>query len=334
MSSVHRHTHDGHEEDPGDEHEHGDHEHGGHDHHHGPSNLATATQAQKRAFALGVGLNLAFCIVEAFVGFFSNSMALLADAGHNFCDVIGLALAWIALLVSGLSAAGRFTYGFKRSSILAAFVNAILLLVSCVWLVWESFTRLFHPQPVQSVPLIITALVGIGINGYTAWLFTKGSKDDINVRGAFLHLAADAAVSLGVALSGVVIFFTHFEQIDSIVSLLIVGVILKTTWSLLGESLMQLFDAVPQHVNLEEVRALLLKTPGVTKIHDLHVWNIGTSLTALSAHVSSSDVLATSREIHEISHILQEKHRIGHPTIQVEPEDEEDCEQIQCGTPT
>ncbi|MEO8206613.1 MAG: cation diffusion facilitator family transporter [Chthoniobacterales bacterium] len=312
------------------EHSHADHEEAGHhhDHHHAPS-LESATADQKRAFALGVGLNLAFCIIEAFIGFFSNSMALLADAGHNFCDVIGLTLAWVALLVSAWNGGKRFTYGFKRSSILAAFINGALLLVSCVWLVWESMNRLFHPEPIRSLPLIITALVGIVINGYTAWLFAKGSKDDINVRGAFLHLAADAAVSLGVAISGVIIYYTHYEWIDSLVSLLIVGVILKSTWSLLGESLMQLFDAVPRHVKMEDVHSFLLKIPGVEKIHDLHIWNIGTNLTALSAHVTSTDVLLTTQHLPEASHTLQETYKIAHPTIQVEPQDS-DCGQTTC----
>ncbi|MEO6845671.1 MAG: cation diffusion facilitator family transporter [Chthoniobacterales bacterium] len=326
MSNVHEHS-------PEDRHDHDhDHEeHGGHDHHHDHgANLESATRDQKRAFAIGVVLNLAFCIGEAFVGYFSNSMALIADAGHNFTDVIGLALAWVALLASTWRGGGRFTYGLKRSSIIAAFINGSLLMVSCVFLVWECVARFFHPEPVRTLPLIITALLGIVVNGYTAWLFMKGSKDDINVRGAFLHLAADAAVSLGVALSGVVIYYTRLNWIDSLVSLLIVGVIIQTTWSLLTESLMQLVDAVPRHIDIEKVRAFLLKIPGVSQLHDLHVWNIGTNLTALSAHVGSKDVLLTINSIHEATHELRDTYKIAHPTIQVEPDDS-GCEQKDCG---
>lgn len=215
---------------------------------------------------------------------------------------------------------GRFTYGFKRGTVLAAFANGLLLLVSCLFLAWESINRFFHPEPVHGLPLVLAAGAGILVNAYTAWLFTKTSRNDINARGAFIHLAADAAVSVGVVISGFLIMRTGSPWIDPVAGLLIVGVILKGTWGLLLESVLQLFDGVPSHISIEDVRSFLNELPGVESVHDLHVWNLSTSLTACSAHLRVTGETDRDSLLIKATEGLREKFAIRHPTIQLEGE--------------
>jgi cobalt-zinc-cadmium efflux system protein len=284
------------------------------------------------AFKLGIGLNLGFCIAEAAIGLLASSMSLVADAVHNFTDVIGLMLAWIALLLGERGSFGRFTFGLKKFSILAAFLNGVFLVVTSFFLAWESIERIEHPVPVSGWAMAAVAGIGIGVNGFTAWLFSRGSKTDINVRGAFLHMLADAIISLGVVISGVAVSLTGLTWIDPIVGLVIVGVILKSTWSLLVESVMQLFDAVPASVNAANVRSWLAALPGVSEVHDLHIWNVGTNLTALSIHLVVPEPGNNDALLLEARRTLKERFRIDHPTIQIERSHDaacgEECEDL------
>lgn len=250
----------------------------GHDHSHAPANF-------NRAFAIGVGLNLAFVAIEGFYGWKINSLALLADAGHNLSDVAGLVLAWGGALAGRLRPDVRHTYGWKRASILAAFANALLLLVAMGSLAWEALNRLSSPEPVEGVVIIAVAAVGIVVNTVTALLFMQGRKKDLNIRGAFVHMAADALVSLGVVLAGALYVWQGWTWIDPVVSLLIALVIVVGTWSLFRQSLHLMFDGVPDGIDLVAVRNCLLALPGVESVHDLHVWAMGTADVALTAHL-------------------------------------------------
>ena len=234
----------------------------GHTHSHAPASV-------NAAFGIGIGLNLAFVAVEAYYGWKINSLALLADAGHNLSDVIGLVLAWGGALAGRLRPDARHTYGWKRASILAAFLNALLLLVAMGSLAWEAVHRLQSPQPVAGVTIMVVAGIGIVINTATALLFMRGSKQDLNIRGAFLHMAADALVSAGVVVAGGLALWFGWAWLDPVVSLLIAAVIVWGTWSLFRQSLHLLFDGVPEGVDLNAVRSLLQGLPGVAQVHDL-----------------------------------------------------------------
>ena len=252
-----------------------------HDHSDAPANFNSA-------FAIGVGLNLAFVAIEGFYGWKINSLALLADAGHNLSDVAGLVLAWGGALAGRLRPDLRHTYGWKRATILAAFANALLLLVAMGSLAWEALHRLSSPEPVEGVVIIAVAAVaavGIVVNTATALLFMRGRKKDLNIRGAFVHMAADALVSLGVVLAGALYLWQEWTWIDPVVSLLIALVILAGTWSLFRQSLHLMFDGVPDGIDLVAVRDCLLALPGVDRVHDLHVWAMGTADVALTAHL-------------------------------------------------
>ena len=287
----------------------------GHDHGH-----SHAPAQFNKAFAIGIALNIAFVVVEGFYGWKINSLALLADAGHNLSDVAGLVLAWGGALAGRLRPDVRHTYGWKRASILAAFVNALLLLVAMGSLAWEAFDRLGSPQATEGWTIIGVAAVGIVINTATALLFMRGRKDDLNIRGAFLHMAGDALVSLGVVIGGALYLWQGWDWIDPVMSLAIAVVIVLGTWSLFRQSLHLLFDGVPEGVDLAAVRQLLLGLPGVAEVHDLHVWAMGTSQTALTAHLvlndQTSDVGAV---LHQAEHELHEHFKIRHVTLQVEP---------------
>lgn len=249
-----------------------------HDHSDAPANFNSA-------FAIGVGLNLAFVAIEGFYGWKINSLALLADAGHNLSDVAGLVLAWGGALAGRLRPDLRHTYGWKRATILAAFANALLLLVAMGSLAWEALHRLSSPEPVEGVVIIAVAAVGIVVNTATALLFMRGRKKDLNIRGAFVHMAADALVSLGVVLAGALYLWQEWTWIDPVVSLLIALVILAGTWSLFRQSLHLMFDGVPDGIDIVAVRDCLLALPGVDRVHDLHVWAMGTADVALTAHL-------------------------------------------------
>ena len=284
-----------------------------HSHHHGPA-------AFNRAFAIGIALNLAFVVVEATYGWKVGSLALLADAGHNLSDVAGLVLAWIASLAAGRLPDQRHTYGWQRASILAAFANAVLLLVAMGSLLWEAAHRLQVPAPTDGVTVMIVAAVGVLVNGVTAALFMAGSKSDMNIRGAFLHMAGDALVSLGVVASGALYLQTGWAWLDPATSMAVALVIIAATWGLFRGSLHLLFDGVPESVVLADVAAQLRALPGVIDVHDLHVWAMSTSDIALTAHLVIPAGHPGDAFLERIRQELHDRFHITHPTIQIELE--------------
>jgi cobalt-zinc-cadmium efflux system protein len=283
----------------------GDHSHHSHDIVHG------------RAFAIGIALNLGFVIIEAGYGFWADSMALLSDAGHNLSDVLGLAIAWGAALLAKRGATDRYTYGLRSSSILAALFNALLLLVAVGGIVWESVQRLIEPAPVMAGTMMIVAAIGILVNGFTAFLFMSG-HNDLNIRGAFLHMVADAAVSLGVVLGGLAILWTGADWIDPVLSLVIAAVIVWGTWSLLRQSLRLSLHGVPSGITVADVRKALAQRPGVARVHHLHVWAVSTTETALTAHLVMPAGHPGDRFLAETQHELKDRFGIGHATLQIE----------------
>ncbi|HEY8906157.1 MAG TPA: cation diffusion facilitator family transporter [Rhodoferax sp.] len=283
-----------------------------HSHSHAPAEF-------NQAFAIGIVLNTVFVVIEGFYGWKINSLALLADAGHNLSDVAGLLLAWGGVLAGQRRPDSRYTYGFKRASILAAFINAVVLLLAMGSLGWEALGRLQHPEATQGATIIAVAGVGIVINSATALMFMRGSQGDLNIRGAYLHMAADALVSLGVVLGGALYLWQGWAWIDPVMSLAIAVVIVLGTWSLLRQSVHLLFDGVPDSVDLAAVRRLLLALPGVADVHDLHVWAMGTSDIALTAHlVLTQQVTDMNALLHEAEHELHEHFEIRHATLQLE----------------
>jgi cobalt-zinc-cadmium efflux system protein len=290
------------------------HSHGhGHGHHHHP-----APDGNGRAFGIAIALNTAFVAIEFIYGFIANSTALMADAGHNLSDVLGLGLAWGAALLTKSAPTRRFTYGMRGTTILAALANALLLMVACGAIAWEAVHRFAHPEPVAGTTVSIVALVGVLINGFSAWLFVAGSKDDINVRGAYQHMAADALLSLGVVISGVVIIYTGWSWLDPVVSLVLVVVIVAGTWSLLKESIQMVLAGVPASVDATGVTAFLAAQPGVTEVHDVHIWAMSTTETALTAHLVMPDGYPGDAAIDDIVGHLREDFAIHHCTLQVE----------------
>ncbi len=305
-------------QDPRHDHGHGDHGHaGGHGHAHAHS-LGAPAGDFSRAFAIGIGLNLAFVAIEAFYGWRVNSLALLADAAHNLSDVAGLGVAWAGALAGNLRPDARHTYGWKRASILAAFANAVLLLVAMGSLAWEAIGRLGAAQPtVQGITVMVVAGIGIVINLGTALLFMRGRHGDMNVRGAFLHMAGDALVSAGVVVAGALALAFGWNWIDPVASLVIAVVIVLATWSLFRQSLHLLFDGVPEGIDLGEVRSALEALPGVERVHDLHVWATGTTETALTAHLVMPQGHPDDPFFETASAQLAKRFRIGHVTLQV-----------------
>ncbi len=291
-----------------------DHDHD-HDHHHdhAPANF-------NRAFAIGIALNAVFVAIEAYYGWRVNSLALLADAGHNLSDVAGLVLAWGAALALKVKPDPRHTYGWKRATILAAFANALLLLMAIGALAWEAIGRLLSAQAAvqaQGVTIMLVAGVGIVINTATALLFMRGREGDLNVRAAFVHMAADALVSAGVVLAGALTLWQGWIWLDPVVSLGIAVVILVGTWDLFKQSLHLLFDGVPDSVDPLAVHACLAALPGVSHVHDLHIWAMGTSQIALTAHLVMPQGQADDAFLQEANHLLHERFEITHVTLQV-----------------
>ncbi len=279
-----------------------------------------------RAFAIGIGLNLVFVGVEVFYGLVANSSALLADAGHNASDVLGLFFAWGAFRLANMEPRGKYTYGLQRSTILSSLLNAVLLFIAVFFIGKDAFHKLQDPQPVAGTSVMIVAGIGVVINTITALLFMKDKKNDLNIRGAFLHMAADAAVSLGVVVAGLMINITGFQWIDPVVSFVIIAVVLWGTWSLFVDSVDLALDAVPKNINIQKVRKALENYPQVEDAHDLHVWALSTNKTAISVHLvvpegGGDDFLA------DIQDMLYKKFNISHATIQVETsvENEIDC---------
>jgi len=277
-----------------------------------------AVQGINTRMAIAVALNLIFVVVEAGFGFLSNSVALIADAGHNLSDVLGLVFAWTAMYLGRRPPGARFTYGLGRSSVLAALANAVLLLLACGAIAWEALGRLASPPAVAAGTVMGVAASGIVINGTSAWLLHAGSHGDLNRRSAFIHMLGDAAVSVGVLLSGALIMFTGWSRIDPIVSLLIVTAILVSTWGLLRDSLHLSLDGVPASVNSSAVMSYLADQRGVTDVHDLHIWALSTTSVALTAHLVVPDRGADDALLDSITPNLKRRFHIHHATLQIE----------------
>jgi cobalt-zinc-cadmium efflux system protein len=284
-----------------------------HDHGH-----AHAPASFGRAFAIGIVLNTAFVAVEFGYGLVSNSMALIADAGHNFSDVLGLAVAWFASVIATRPPSATHTYGYKGTTILAALANAIFLLVAMGAIGWEAIQRFAVPEPAAGRTVMIVAAIGIGINALTAWLFASGSKQDLNIRGAYLHMASDAAVSAGVVAAGFIMLQTGWLWIDPLVSLVIAAIVIWGTWSLLRDSFAMSLQAVPPGVDLKAVEAFLASRPGVSEVHDLHVWAMSTTETAMTAHLVMPIGRPDDKFLMHVTDELQHHHGIGHVTLQIE----------------
>jgi len=302
-----------HSHHPGDDHQDDDHAQVGHDHAHlhAPVNFG-------RAFAIGLALNVGFVVIEVVFGFLSNSVSLVADAGHNLSDALGLGVAWTAAILGKQAPTRRFSYGLGGSSILAALFNAVLLLMVTGGLAWEAISRLFHPEPVAGATVMIVAACGIAVNGLCAWLFASGRKGDLNVGGAFMHMAADALVSLGVVFAGLVIAATGWLWVDPLTSLVVNAAIIWSAWSLLKSSLAMSLDAVPANIEIDAVRAYLASLASVVDLHDLHVWSLSTTETALTCHLVTPDGRFSDEMLSQTARELKEKFGIGHATIQLE----------------
>ncbi|MFA6164828.1 MAG: cation diffusion facilitator family transporter [Methylobacter sp.] len=308
---AHHHTHN-HSHNHDHDHDHDRHSHSGGGHHHGDLNN------HGRAFVIAIILNTAFVVVEFTYGFIANSTALMADAGHNMSDVLGLLLAWGAAILGRKAPSGRYTYGLRSTSILAAMTNAMLLLVACGAIAWEAVHRFSQPPVVAGLTVTLVAGIGIIINGLSAWLFVKGSKGDLNIRGAYLHMAVDAVVSLGVVVAGAAIMFTGWYWLDAVISLVIVVVILINTWGLLRDSVQLALNAVPAHIDVTEVETYLRQCPGVSDVHDLHVWGMSTTECALTVHLAMPEGYPGDAFMDNIMCTLKERFSIQHSTLQVE----------------
>lgn len=314
------HTHD----------DHSGHDHAGHDHHdshaghghshhgHGHHGHSHAPASFDRAFAFGVTLNIAFVLIEGFYGLIAHSLALVADAGHNLGDVAGLLLAWGASWLGRRKPTARQTYGLGRTSILAALANAGLLMAAVGAIAVEAVRRLQSPEPIQTTTVMVVAAVGIAINGATAMMFMRGRKDDLNIRGAFLHMLSDAAVSAGVVVAAAAVAVTHWLWLDPVVSLAIVAVIAIGTFGLLKDSVGMAIDAVPAGINRDQVFNHLRSIDGVIEVHDLHIWPLSTTSTALTAHLVRSDDRIDDHLTAEICRQLNARFGIAHATLQFE----------------
>jgi cobalt-zinc-cadmium efflux system protein len=297
-----------HDHGEGHAHDHDDH---GHTHTHAPASFG-------KAFAIGIALNLGFVVIEVLFGLIGNSVSLLADAGHNLSDVLGLGVAWLGSALAQRAPTARFTYGLRGSSILAALFNAVFLLVTVGGLSWEAIRRIGSPEPVAGKTMMAVAAIGILVNAATAWLFAAGRKDDINLKGAFLHMASDALVSVGVVAAGLVILLTNWLWVDPVVSLVINAVIVWGTWGLLRDSVGMSMAAVPTQIDPAAVRDLLSARPGVVDVHDLHIWPMSTTENALTCHLVMPDGHPGDAFLHELASDLAKRFKIIHATVQIE----------------
>ncbi len=290
-----------------------------HSHNHStPSNYTMS-------FAIGTLLNIVFVVIEAIYGFLSNSLALIADAGHNLSDVIALILAWGAIFLAQRKPTRHMTYGFRRGTILAALISALMLLMTMAIVAWEAIGRFTTPSEVNSKTVIIVAAIGVLINTATALLFLSNKNKDLNVKAAFIHMAADAGISVGVVITGLLIMFTGINWLDPAISLLIVVVIIFSTWDLLYDSFKLAMDGVPKGINPDEVKQFILNQGGVKEIHDLHIWGMSTTQVALTAHIVRDKLQLDDNFLHELSVKLYENFGIDHPTIQIESGSHAEC---------
>ena len=316
MAAGHSHSHD-------HSHSHG---HGHHHHHDHTPKLDHLNSA----FIIGIVLNSVFVVLEVVAGLWSHSLSLLTDAGHNLSDVAGLALALLAFKLSKVSSNQDYTYGYKRSTIIVSFFNALILFVAVGFIGYEAVMRFIHQEAVAGGTMAWVAFAGIGINGFTAWLFVKDKDKDLNVKGAYLHMAVDAIVSFGVVISGIIIYFTHLYWIDSAVSLIVAIVILRGTWSLLIDSLRLEMDGVPKEMDLEKIKQELMKAKGVVDVHHVHVWALSTTENALTAHlvIDQNSVPSFDAIKHDLRHRLEHL-SISHSTFEPEFTDEK-CLHVDC----
>ncbi len=301
---------------------HGHHGHA-HDHHHDQAHHHPAPSDKR--YTIAIALNLGFVLIEATAGFMANSTALLSDATHNLSDVLGLALAGGAAWLAKQQAGEQRTYGYSKATVLAALANALVLVVACGGLLWEASSRLFSPEPTQPIFIMAVAAAGVVINGATAMLFLAGRKEDVNVRGAYLHMMADAGVSAAVIVAGALIFFSGMNWIDPAISVVVVLLILWGTWGLLRESLDLSLDAAPAHIDVAKVREYLAAQPGVTAVHDLHVWAMGATKPALTAHLVRPEG-GDDAFLARISDGITQAFGISHVTLQIERAQRDDCE--------
>ncbi|MCW3122970.1 MAG: cation diffusion facilitator family transporter [Flavipsychrobacter sp.] len=304
-----------------------DHSHEGHHHHH----QVTPADVANKAFVAGIILNSVYVVAQAVAGFMTGSMALLSDAGHNLSDVASLALSLIAFKLAKVKATDTFTYGYKKSTILAGLTNAVILLIAIGLLGFESISRIFHPQPIEGGIVAIVASIGIAVNFGSAMFFYKNKDHDINTKGAYLHLLTDALVSLGVVVAGIVIKYTNWYWLDGAVSVAILIVILVGTWSLLTDSLRMSVDAVPANVEVASIEQLILKVKGVESIHHMHIWPMSTTENALTTHLVLNEQLTFDEKmklVHKIKHELMHNN-IHHSTIELESANRP-CEETDC----
>jgi cobalt-zinc-cadmium efflux system protein len=310
MAHHHDHTHEGH-----------------HHHHHGPAEITSLN----KAFIVGIILNLAYVIIQVVIGLSINSLSLLSDAGHNFLDVAGLALALLAFKLSDSKATEKYTYGYRKASILISLLNAAVLLISIGAIAYEAAWRFRYPQALPGPTIALIAAIGIAVNGISAFMFFRDKENDINVKSAFLHLLSDALVSMGLVIGGIIIYYTKLYWIDPLLSIIICIVIVASTWSLLRKSLRLSLDGVPDTINTQKIKAAILATSGVINIHHLHIWAISTTHNALTAHV----VIHPQTTLQEVKKIKDQlKHslehlNIHHATIEVETDDE-NCKEEDC----
>lgn len=270
------------------------------------------------AFGIGTALNIAFVVVEAIFGFLSNSLALIADAGHNLGDVLALLLSWSATYLAQRKPTRTKTYGLRRGTILAAFISSLILLMTMSIVAWEALGRFTTPSEVNSLTIIIVAAVGVVINTATALLFLSSQREDLNIKAAFIHMAADAGVSLGVVLGGIAILFTSLYWIDPAISLIIVVVIIISTWGVFRDSFNLAMDGVPKGIDIDEVKKFILQQNGVTAVHDLHIWAMSTTQVALTTHLVRDSHKLDDQFLHQLSKELHDRFGIIHPTIQIE----------------
>jgi cobalt-zinc-cadmium efflux system protein len=270
------------------------------------------------AFGIAVVLNLGFTVCQALFAFLSHSMSLMADAAHNFGDVFGLILAWGANWLMTLPARKRYSYGYKKISILAALTNALVLVAASTLMIYQSIHKLFHLTPINAITVTVVAAVGIFINGGTALLFMKGARDDLNIKGAFLHLLGDAVISIGVVMTGLMIWATGWLWLDPVIGLLIVVIILWGTWGLLRDSVRLILDAVPRHIDQHGIQEFLRQLPGVRAVHDLHIWGLSTREIALTAHLVSPGKIFSDDDYETVNKALKTKFKIDHATLQIE----------------
>jgi cobalt-zinc-cadmium efflux system protein len=297
-----------------------DHEHAahGHDHAHGHGHHHHIPTSFGRAFAIGIVLNGAYVVAEATWGLLANSLALIADAGHNLSDVLSLAAAWLAAGLTRRAPSARYTYGLRGSTILAALSNAVLLLVVTGGIAWAAILRLMQPQPAAGVTMMAVAGAGVVVNAVTAMMFMSGRKDDLNIRGAFMHMASDALVALGVVFAGGLILLTGWTWLDPAMSLAIGAIIIAGTWSLLRESLDLALQAVPTGVDRAAVMDYLIALPGVSEVHDLHIWGMSTTETALTAHLVRPEADVDDALLQNVCNDLRSRFSVHHATLQIE----------------